>query len=140
MFYTGYMYLWQTVSKLCSSFFFFAVTNFSRFFFIVFLSQESTGSLCLFCVEVCKVEIMFFPRNIHVAINLLQKLPFARNLTKGILDSCLNHCFCTLLAKWEFNLANMEYKLTNLADIFHDETHCKGEAQHFFPSSSANVQ
>lgn len=126
--------------KALLKFLFLCSHKFFTFFFIVFLSQESMGSLCLFCVEVCKVEIMFFRRNIHVAINLLQKLPFARHLTKGILDSCLNHCFCTLLAKWEFNLANMEYKLTNLADIFHDETHCKGEAQHFFPSSPANVQ
>lgn len=126
--------------KALLKFLFLCSHKFFTFFFYSFLIPREYGSLCVFCVEVCKVEIMFFPRNIHVAINLLQKLPFARNLTKGILDSCLNHCFCTLLAKWEFNLANMEYKLTNLADIFHDETHCKGEAQHFFPSSPANVQ
>ena len=50
----------------------------------------------------------------YVAINLLQKLPSPRDFTKSILDSCPIHRFPTSPAEWEF-------KLTNLADIFHRE-------------------
>jgi len=50
----------------------------------------------------------------YIAINLLQKLPSPLDCTKSMLDSCPSHHFSTSPAEWEF-------KLANLADIFHGE-------------------